>query len=337
MKATKTIRWLRFVFLLLLATVIFLIFKLTHFFLKTPDRESKDSLRVASWYAPDTLTIPPGGQGNLIRYGRKLIANTSHYLGPKGIIVSISNAMNCQNCHLEAGTKGYGNSFYGVASTYPVFRPRSGIIESIEFRINDCFKRSMNGKTLDTGSYEMHAMVAFIKWIGQGVPKGTKPKGAGIVEPAYLDRPADTLRGRIVYENKCRVCHGRKGEGFLKTAGEGFVYPPLWGAQSYNTGAGLFRLGRFAGFVKFSMPMGATFDAPLLTDAEAWDVAAFVNSQPRPEKVFSGDWPDIRRKAVDYPYGPFADGFSEDRHKYGPFGALKRVQDSLISGAKPSK
>jgi len=58
---------------------------------------------------------------------------------------------------------------------------------------------------------------------------------------------------------------------------------------------------------------------PLLTNEEAWDVAAFVNSQPRPSKNFKEDWPDISKKPVDHPFGPFADGFGEEQHKYGPF------------------
>jgi thiosulfate dehydrogenase len=61
---------------------------------------------------------------------------------------------------------------------------------------------------------------------------------------------------------------------------------------------------------------------PLLTDEEAWDIAAFVNSMPRPEKKFDGDWPDISKKPVDHPYGPFSDPFPEVQHKYGPFKAI---------------
>jgi thiosulfate dehydrogenase len=60
-------------------------------------------------------------------------------------------------------------------------------------------------------------------------------------------------------------------------------------------------------------------DQPTLTDEEAWDIAAFICSMPRPEKQFAGDWPDISKKPVDLPFGPFADPFSEYQHKYGPF------------------
>jgi thiosulfate dehydrogenase len=314
---------------LVLAAVVIAFMVLGQYLPKHESDQRQTSNSAPGWVAPDTSEIPHSPEGDLIRYGRKLIANTSYYLGPKGTVIHVSNLMNCQNCHLDAGARLYGNSFSGVASIYPVFRPRSGIIESIEFRINDCLKRSMNGQPLDTASSEMHAMIAFLKWIGKDVPKKTKPTGTGVVDLVYLDRPADPVAGKVIYESKCRVCHGKKGEGILKPTGEGFVYPPLWGPQSYNNGAGLFRLTRFAGFVKFSMPFGATFEKPQLTDEEAWDVAAFVNSQPRPEKFFAEDWPDILKKAVDYPYGPFADAFSENQHKYGPFGPIKKFKDSV--------
>ena len=68
------------------------------------------------------------------------------------------------------------------------------------------------------------------------------------------------------------------------------------------------------------MPQGTTsWEKPLLTDEEAWDIAAFINSQPRPSKDLSKDWPKISGKPYDHPFGPFADTFSETQHKFGPF------------------
>ena len=281
------------------------------------------------WQAPDTNKIPVTAEGELIRYGKNLIANTSFYLGPKGTVARISNGMNCQNCHIDAGLKPYGNCFSAVASTYPAFRPRSGIVESIEFRINDCMRRSLNGKILDSTGKEMRAMVAWLKWVGQGVPKGKKPTGAGTEELPFLERAADPLMGESVYVARCQSCHGKTGEGILNADSSGYIYPPLWGPHSYNTAAGLFRLSRFAGYVKNSMPFGATHQNPQLTNEEAWDVAAFINSNPRPKKSFPGDWPDLSLKAIDYPFGPYLDSFSEIRHKYGPFYPIKKAKEGI--------
>jgi len=99
-----------------------------------------------------------------------------------------------------------------------------------------------------------------------------------------------------------------------------YIYPPLWGEHSYNDGAGLYRLSSFASFVGNNMPFNqSTHEHPILSNEEAWDVAAFVNSQPRPHMDQHKDWPDITKKVFDVPYGPYADSFSEQQHRYGPF------------------
>lgn len=274
------------------------------------------------WTAPDTTQIKTEKNAAQIIYGRELIANTSFYLGPKGKVQHTTNGMNCQNCHLEAGTKPFGNNYSAVASLYPKFRERSGTKETIYKRVNDCIERSLNGIALDSLSNEMQSIVAYIKWVGKDVPKGEKPKGSGITELAFLDRAADPEKGKTIYMLKCKTCHLENGEGKFNSNQLTYQYPPLWGEHSYNKGAGLLRLSRFAGYVKSNMPQNTTFDSPQLTDEEAWDVAAYVNSQPRPEKDLSKDWPKISDKPVDHPFGPFTDKFSEQQHKYGPFGPI---------------
>jgi thiosulfate dehydrogenase len=66
------------------------------------------------WEAPDVNTASED-----VKYGRELIMHTSQYLGPNGSVLKITNGMNCQNCHLDAGTKTFGNNYSAVASTYP--------------------------------------------------------------------------------------------------------------------------------------------------------------------------------------------------------------------------
>ena len=134
-------------------------------------------------------------------------------------------------------------------------------------------------------------------------------------------------KGKLVYEQKCQTCHAANGEGQMNIDGISYTYPPLWGKNSYNVGAGLFRLSRFAGYVKNNMPQGTDYHSPQLSDEEAWDVAAFVNSQPRPSKDLSSDWPDISKKPIDHPFGPYADSFSEQQHKYGPFTPIKEYRE----------
>jgi thiosulfate dehydrogenase len=271
------------------------------------------------WTGAGINQAPVDSAGMLIRYGHSLISNTAFYLGPKGTVAHSSNGMNCQNCHLEAGTKPWGNNYGGVASTYPKFRARSGMIETIEKRINDCFERSLNGEALPGDSREMKAIMAYMQWLGNEVPKGTKPKGSGIVQLTRLSRAANPAKGKMVYTMYCERCHGSNGEGQTDPNTSGYAYPPLWGAHSYNDGAGLYRISLLAGYVKNNMPSPLNYHQTELSDENAWDVAAFINSQPRPSKDKTKDWPDISKKPFDHPFGPYADGLSETQHKYGPW------------------
>ena len=282
---------------------------------KKPITENKSDC----WTGAGEYQIPVNSQGDLIRYGRDLIVRTAYYLGPKGCVAHISNGMNCQNCHLEAGTKPWGNNYGAVAATYPKFRERSGTVESIVKRVNDCIERSLNGQAIDSNSHEMKAIVSYIKWLGADVKKGSKPKGSGIMDLPHLKRAADPAKGKIVYANVCEKCHGKQGEGQMNADGITYLYPPLWGNNSYNIGAGLYRISRLAGYVKNNMPNPLNYHNPQLTDEQAWDVAAFVNSQPRPSKDISKDWPRIAGKPFDHPFGPYADNLSEERHKFGPW------------------
>ncbi|MEO6719487.1 MAG: c-type cytochrome [Ferruginibacter sp.] len=277
-----------------------------------------------NWYAPNINELPPSPTNDLIRYGKLLIANTSFYLGPKGSVAQISNGLNCQNCHLEAGTRLYGSNFAQVASSYPKYRERSGRTESVEFRVNECMQRSMNGEPFDSLSTEMRAMVAYLKWVGKDIIKGTVPAGTGPQELSYLDRAANVNNGRNIYDAKCRTCHGGNGEGLPNVNYSGYVYPPLWGSNSFNVSAGMYRLSRLASFVKYNMPQNVKL--PDLSDEEAWDVAAFINSQQRPQKFFNYDWPNLNSKPVDYPFGPYADSFPELQHKLGPFEPIKKAR-----------
>ncbi len=297
-------------------------FVLYNKFGKVEKENTKENIKVEAsniWHGPDTSLVAQDASANLIRYGRKLIAATSYYLGPKGKVSAISNGMNCQNCHLDAGTKPFGNNYGSVASLYPKFRARSGGLESIEKRVNDCIQRSLNGNPLDSLSKEMKAMVAYIKWIGKDVPKGKKAEGSGLFPIEFLNRAADPVKGKLLYVKQCRLCHQQNGQGLILIDSSRYIYPPLWGEHSFNTGAGLFRISNFAKYIRANMPQGATYLKPILTEEEAWDIAAYVVSLPRPTKKFLGDWPKLETKPFDHPFGPYADSLTELQHKYGPF------------------
>lgn len=278
------------------------------------------------WIAPVVSSVEDEKERELLKYGKELIAHTAKYFGPSGEISQITNGLNCQNCHLDAGTKVFGNNYGSVASMYPKMRARSGKVENIYKRVNDCFERSLNGQPLDTNSKEMAAIKAYIEYIGKDVPKGEKAKGSGLKDIELLDRAASPVKGEEVYTAKCASCHRPDGLGMKNIDGKTYQYPPLWGDESYNDGAGLYRVSNFAKYVKYNMPLGVTHRTAQLSDEEAWDVAAYVNSQNRPHKDTSNDWPDISKKPMDHPFGPYSDGFSEEQHKFGPYQEIKAAR-----------
>jgi thiosulfate dehydrogenase len=274
---------------------------------------------ISYWKGYNTAYIEDSIYKAQIMYGKELIVHTSKYLGPNGSVMKLTNGLNCQNCHLEAGTKTFGNNYGSVASLYPKVRARSGTEVDIPGRINGCFERSMNGKALDRDSKELQAMTAYMEYIGSNVPKGVKAEGSGLKDVRYLDRPANPDNGKIIYENKCASCHMPNGEGALALDETEYLYPPLWGEHSFNDGAGLSRITKMARYVKYNMPFGVQHDAPELSDEETWDVSAYILSQQRPHLETPNDWPDLTKKPIDHPFGPYADQFTEEQHKYGPF------------------
>lgn len=279
------------------------------------------------WIAPEVSTITDSTLRAQVEYGRELIIHTAAYLGPNGKVLQISNGLNCQNCHLDAGTKVFGNNYGSVASLYPKFRARSGGIENVYKRVNDCFERSLNGKALDTSGNEMQAIVAYINFLGTNVEKGKKAEGSGLKDVAYLNRAADPQMGQAVYVAKCQSCHQANGEGLWADESKSeYSFPPLWGPNSFNDGAGLYRISNFARYVKNNMPQGATYLQPQLSDEEAWDVAAFVLNMPRPHIEVKKDWPDQSKKPFDHPFGPYVDTFPAKQHKFGPFQPILEQQ-----------
>ena len=231
---------------------------------------------------PPKTALPTGPLGDAIRYGQSLVTNTRTVAS-----AFVGNGLNCSNCHLDAGRVAYAAPLAGLTGVFPEYRARRGSVESLAERIDDCFVRSMNGKALPPDSREMIALLAYIAWLSEGVPTGIEVKGRGFKE-ITAPSPPNPARGETLYVAKCGACHGADGLG-LQGADAAYVFPPLWGAQSFNVGAGMARVSVAAGFVQAKMPLG---NAGTLSDQDAYDIAAYFTSKPRPD--FPGrqnDWP----------------------------------------------
>jgi thiosulfate dehydrogenase len=225
---------------------------------------------------PPDSEIPPGPLGTSIRRGRALLEATRDSLP-----ANVGNRLRCLSCHLDGGRRANASPLVGAFLAYPAYNARAGRVITIEDRIDGCFRRSMAGRPLPLASSEMRDMVSYLAFLSRGVTAGRELEGSGIPEMDPLD--PDTVRGREIYSSTCARCHGESGEG------RSFA-PPLWGPGSFSIGAGMARLRTAASFIRHNMP----YDLPgTLTDQQAFDVAAYVNSHPRPDLVGKeNDWPN---------------------------------------------
>jgi thiosulfate dehydrogenase len=172
----------------------------------------------------------------------------------------------------------------GIWGQFPQYRAREGMVDILEERINGCMQRSMNGRALSLESREMKAFSSYMRWLSTGVADGAKLVGAGTLQIKEPGRAADLSRGAETYAQVCAACHGADGLGQRAQHGLGYQFPPLWGSDSYNNGAGMARLLTVAAYAMHNMPLGTTFNAPVLTDKQAYDVAGYIVTRDRPKK-----------------------------------------------------
>ncbi|MEE9926076.1 MAG: c-type cytochrome [Brucella anthropi] len=250
--------------------------------------------RIGDYRIPADNTIAAEPNADAIRLGQRLLNETARLLP-----ANVGNGLNCNSCHMAQGKLSDANPYINTTNSYPSFNPRANREVDLTMRINGCFQRSMNGKPLGTDSTEMHAMLAYMDWLRQGVAKGDKTavRNAGPIDESLVP---DSERGRTIYAAQCASCHGANGQGMKDQAGD-YIFPPLWGDESFNIGAGLARTYKAAQFVKYAMPPAMHLEAPLgaggvLSDQDAVDVAEFFTHMPRPD--FAGkvnDWRGVKK------------------------------------------
>ncbi len=311
----------------------------------TPGRDllAADSTKIdlTQWTPPDIATVGDDPFGKLVKYGYALFVDTANEIGPTAPEPAkrfAGNHLSCGNCHLRAGRQPYAMPLIGIWGQFPQYRAREGQVDTLEERINGCMERSVNGRALPLESLEMRAFSAYTRWLSTGIPDGAKLVGAGTLRVKEPPRAGDTRRGAQVYAEFCAGCHGLDGFGLRAHNKAGYQFPPLWGPDSYNNGAGMSRLLTAAAYAMHNMPVGTTFAAPMLTDEKAYDVAAYIISQKRPQKAnLDEDFPVRLQKPVDTPYGPYADGFTVEQHKFGPFGPIRAKIRALAAVSRTTE
>ncbi|PYQ75543.1 MAG: hypothetical protein DMG04_06660 [Acidobacteria bacterium] len=296
---------------------------------RQPALISEKTTMVTAWQVPQNPlndpTLVDARLADQIKWGFRIFTDTPHeaprFTGGK---------VSCSNCHLNAGQRERALPVVGVAGMFPEYNGRAARLISLNDRIVDCFLRSENatgrlGPTEASASSlvmereafgrrspddvakaagerqlelptptskEVLAVAAYLAWLSKGHAVGQNPpwRGRNAIAANHLV-PIDKLdrsRGEAIYRERCTSCHGQDGQGVQigdKKAG------PLWGADSWNDGAGASRVYTLAGIIRYAMPY---LDPGSLTDEDAQHVAAFITSQPRPAYPF---------KDRDYPGG----------------------------------
>jgi len=230
---------------------------------------------------PDAPTeYPPGELGRIVKLGEDIINKTDSHLLTKEFV---GNKLQCKSCHLQGGkTKNLG-TFIGTAQSFPAYSKREKTVQTLQDRINNCFMRSMNGKRPIIDTEASIAMATYITWLSEGLPIKMNPKKpvgsfythiwpmkktfAPMIKKATH---ANYKNGEKLYKQKCASCHAQDGQGLAS-------FPPVWGSNSFNTGAGLSKPVKMAAWMKYNMPFGNAN----LTDAEVVDITLYVDAQPR--------------------------------------------------------
>lgn len=220
----------------------------------------------AAWQAPRESTIPQTAKGDSIRRGALLFNDTPQYAAQY-----TSARISCADCHAAGGIQPYASPMVGLPALFPMYNERAGHVISLKDRIQECFVRSENGQPLDYNGGTMQALVDYIDWLSQPEPGRRAYVGRGLI--SLPDLQPDAQHGAAVYQRHCAGCHGQNGEGIAPQ------FPPLWGANSFNDGAGMHGVRKMAAFVAHNMPQNRM---GILSPQDAFDVSAYIHQQPRP-------------------------------------------------------
>jgi thiosulfate dehydrogenase len=232
----------------------------------------------SAWMPLREKDIPADSAGAAIRRGLALFRFT-----PESLPAYATSSLRCTSCHQDDGLKRTSAPLTGSHARFPKYLTRSAAVVTLADRVNFCFTRSLAGNALPVGSREMEDILAYLAFISTGVPVGAKIAGTNGLLPMKDTLVGDTARGRALFESKqCVICHMKDGSG------TGSI-PALWGPRSFSIGASMAREERAASFISHNMPQTAP---GTLQPQEAFDLAAFVNSHPRPDSPEKeADWP----------------------------------------------
>src|SRR6516165_9052287 len=88
---------------------------------------------LTKWTAPDIESVGNDPFGQLVKYGHALVSDTANQIGPNAADPAkrfSGNNLNCQSCHLDAGTRPYAMPLTGIWGQFPQYRGREGAVDT---------------------------------------------------------------------------------------------------------------------------------------------------------------------------------------------------------------
>jgi len=271
--------------------------------------------------APPRSKMPEGPFGDAVRLGEAIFINTKAHPVSSPFV---GNQQNCEGCHLDAGRLANSSPMWASWVAYPAYRKKNKYVNTMIERIQGCFKYSMNAQGSKAGhppsaeSEVIVTLVSYFYWLATGAPTGDqRMAGRGYGKLQETAKGFDPERGKVVYAEKCSLCHGQDGQG--QYVDGQIVFPALWGTESYNWGAGMHKVDMAGAYIKYNMPLGLP---NTLSDHEVWDVAAYINSHERPQDPrFNGN---LQQTMAEF-----------HKSKFSYYGKLKKPDGKLLGQDAP--
>jgi thiosulfate dehydrogenase len=286
-----------------------------------------------------------------ILFGYELITNTYASIGEGRkdgqLPLAQGKIMNCSSCHAGGGIVPFAYAFFRTLSFYGLReKGDKGIyFEGLAYhrdartRARDCGRECGGPVMLADNSYEMDALMAWLKAVRDGIYPGEgllfdafkskadvgKIPGAQIpLFPKVLEMTSDPVAGKSIYDARCLSCHENKGVGQWSNT-RGYIIPPLAGKGSFSQAGGPLMVPVGAAFIQRNMPP----DNPgTLTPQEALDAMAYIASLPRPsvwwQDYFHRHNPCARPAFLPLHVGtvPQDFPFSKEQTQFGPWQAI---------------
>ena len=283
-----------------------------------------------------------------VLFGREIIYDTYYTIGEgrrDGLPpLAKGRIMNCTNCHAQEGTMPYAWPFFRTLTHFGQkengdkgkYFANLGYYRDTKIRTRDCARHCGGFIEIPQDSFEMDALLAWIKVVRDGIYEGEGLLIPEFKSQADVDRipgariplfnniltmKADPLRGQQLYQQQCESCHSSDGKGLWRE-GEGFAIPPVSGPGAFSEAGGPMMIPVGAAFLKYNMPLARGRTMP---EQDALDVMAYISKMPRDtvwwENYYFRHNPCSRPAFLPKNIGSLPEGFpfSLEQSRFGPW------------------